>query len=625
MTATAAFASRDPMTTSSAADRHLAPDPIETARLGLLFEHMTAGIVASGVFSALVIVLLQQLSPSPWLMVWLVVRLAWLLPRLAQVRWHRQRGVRSERARRRRYRLKWAMMAVDGALWGVLAWGLTPVDRMDVAALTLSSLMGVAAVGTFMMALDWRMVAAFVVPMILPNAIMVAATRQDQIGWFACLSLIGFQAVTLLGSLQSQRRVYELLRLRFASERLAAERAQALELARLNADARSRFLATVSHEMRTPLHGILGLTRLLLQEQPRPDQRQRLALVEKSGDHLLTVINDILDFSRIEAGGLQIEARTFDLDALLQEAAGVFQVLAQRKGLTLSLHTDWEGRCEITSDPSRLRQVLHNLLGNAVKFTEQGSVHLMARRLDGGRRFELTVRDTGAGIAAGDVERIFDAFTQVHGGDDRPQGGTGLGLSIARHLCRALGGDLTCESTPGVGSTFRATFSTPNTRVSPPGDRGDTPSVDFGDTVPAPETQWWTVSGARVLLVEDNPVNIVVAEAVLRNLGCEVHTVTDGAQAIAWLDTESCDVVLMDCTMPVLDGFEASRLIRAREIREGRSRVPIIALTANALADVRTQCLNAGMDAHIAKPFTPEDVQRAMLRVLGHAALLRSQ
>jgi signal transduction histidine kinase/ActR/RegA family two-component response regulator len=597
------------------------------ARLRMLFDNMQVAIMASGVFAGVLAWLVQDRVDGAILWPWLAAKLFILLPRLAQAQWYARRGVSSVREWRVTYVLKLSLMAIDGAIWGALFWWMTPVTQLDLAALTLSTLMGAAAIASFMLAIDMRSLMAFVLPMLLPNA-LYCLTRHDPIGLFGALSLTGFLVITALGSMQAQARVRELLRLRFDSERVARERAQALEQARLHSDAKSRFLATVSHEMRTPLHGILGLTRVLQQEQPRADQRQRLSLVERSGEHLLMVINDILDFSKIEAGRMEIDARPFDMSALLNEAAGVFQVLAQRKGLTFTLNTSWSGPCEVVGDPSRVRQVLHNLLGNAIKFTDQGSVHLVARRLEGCDTCELTVRDTGMGIAPTDLERIFEAFNQTQCSVDRRPGGTGLGLSIARQLCRTMGGDLVCDSAPGLGSIFKATLCFAPVQASErdallAGLDHNAASLDALDTCP-PDSGWWSAAGAHVLLVEDNQVNIVVAEAVLHNLGCDVSTVTDGAQAVEWLEGRQCDVVLMDCAMPVMDGFEATREIRRREQFEGRSRVPIVALTANVQESERGQCLQAGMDDHLAKPFSPDDVQRVILRVMSYAPILRS-
>jgi CheY-like chemotaxis protein len=272
----------------------------------------------------------------------------------------------------------------------------------------------------------------------------------------------------------------------------------------------------------------------------------------------------------------------------------------------------------VVGDAARVRQVLHNLLGNAVKFTDHGSIQLIARRHDDGL-VELQVRDTGVGIAEADRERIFDAFTQSHAAAsavlDRQHGGTGLGLAIARQLCRSMGGDLVCDSAVGVGSVFRATMLMP-AQSDVAGRERDVQAGADGQALAE-----GGLAGLRVLLAEDNAVNILVAEAVLGHLGCEVHTVTDGQQAVAWLAQHRCDVVLMDCAMPVMNGLEATREIRRMEQAAGHTRVAIVALTANSLLDERAQCLDAGMDEHLAKPFGPDDIRGVLERVLLQRAM----
>ncbi len=587
------------------------PSQVRHARQRMLFEHVEMAMLGSGAFAVVVAWLIHDAVAPDKLWPWLVLKLLVLAPRLLQARWFLRHGEQAPRAPQTTYRMMLAFMALDGLVWGAVGWGLTPVAQLELAVITISAVMGVSALAAFMNSMDTRAMACFVLPMMVPN-VLHCLTRGDSLGLFGAASIAGFMVVMHLESFRAQRRITELLRLRFTSERVSRERAEALEQARLHSDARSRFLATVSHEMRTPLHGILGLARVLQQEQPRADQRQRMALIERSGDHLLSVINDILDFSKIEAGRMEIEARAFDMSAVLQEAAGVFQVLAQRKQLPLTLTIGWEGPCLVTGDPARVRQVLHNLLGNAVKFTDQGCVQLIARRdPHDDACFEMVVRDTGQGIAEADRDRVFEAFTQSHTALDRRHGGTGLGLSIARQLCQAMQGDLSCDSAVGVGSVFRATLRLPpvarQTEVEVFDDHG------FLDSS----------IGSCVLLVEDNPVNVLVAEAVLANLGCQVHTVTDGQQAVDWLDAQQCDVVLMDCAMPVMNGLEASREIRRREQLGGRGRVPIVALTANLMANERDQCLQAGMDDYLPKPFTHDDIRQVLERVMSNAAVLR--
>jgi signal transduction histidine kinase/ActR/RegA family two-component response regulator len=593
-------------------------DKITIDRLRILCENLPLSILGGVPLSLAMAWMLDSLVSPRVALIWLIAKTLTATPRLVHLLWlmrRTRRGhvYRDAQSAQSVLNVMRVLVLLDGLAWGAAAWLCTPSNHLDAAVMMLGCLLGLASVAAYALAVDFATMALFVLPVLAPN-IPFCLTRPDQMGNFGAAAMTGFTMVLLMQGLRVQRRVQELLALRFENEAIAQEREQALAEARLHSEAKSRFLATVSHEMRTPLHGMLGLARLLQHDHPRAEQRQRLGLIERSGEHLLLVINDVLDFSKIEAGRMEIQLKPFDISAVLQEAAGVFQVLAQRKKLTLTLTTGWDGPCLVLGDAGRVRQVLHNLLGNAVKFTEHGSVHLLAQRVPQSDQFELTVRDTGPGIALQDQPLIFEAFTQAQASLNRKHGGTGLGLSIARQLCQAMGGGLSLDSAPGLGAVFKA-------RIQCPAVAHDAP-----DTVPA-NTPYadsgWLSAGARVLLVEDNPVNVLVAEAMLRNLGHEVCTVTDGQQAVAWLDTDQCDLVFMDCAMPVMDGFAAAQEIRRRERASGRPRVPIVALTANVLADEREQCVQAGMDDYLAKPFEPDDIQRVVERCMANAPLMR--
>jgi len=593
-------------------------DKITIDRLRILCENLPLSILGGVPLSLAMAWMLDSLVSPRVALFWLIVKTLTATPRLIQVIWLMRRTrhghvYRDAQSAQSVLRVMQCLVLLDGLAWGAAAWLCVPPNQLDAAVMMLGCLLGLASVAAYSLAVDFPTMALFVLPVLAPN-IPFCLTRPDQMGNFGAAALTGFTVVLLLQGWRVQRRVQELLNLRFENEAIAQEREQALAEARLHSEAKSRFLATVSHEMRTPLHGMLGLARLLQHEHPRPEQRQRLGLIERSGEHLLLVINDVLDFSKIEAGRMEIHLKPFDLSAVLQEAAGVFQVLAQRKKLTLTLTMAWDGPCLVLGDAGRVRQVLHNLLGNAVKFTEHGSVHLLAQRVPLSDQFELTVRDTGPGIALQDQPLIFEAFTQAQASLNRSHGGTGLGLSIARQLCQAMGGGLSLDSAPGLGAVFKA-------RIQCQAVAHDAPEAVAAHTTYA-DSGWLSV-GARVLLVEDNPVNTLVAEAMLRNLGHEVSTVTDGQQAVAWLDADQCDLVFMDCAMPVMDGFAAAQEIRRRERASGRPRVPIVALTANVLADEREQCVQAGMDDYLAKPFEPDDIQRVVERCMANAPLMR--
>ncbi|WP_455926108.1 response regulator [Pseudomonas putida] len=386
-----------------------------------------------------------------------------------------------------------------------------------------------------------------------------------------------------------------------AIEQLISTREQA---ERANS-AKSDFLAMMSHELRTPMNGVLGMLQLLETTHMTDEQVEYAALATQSTEHLLKVINDILDFSRIERAALELEHIPFNLGELVASCAQTFHHNAQKRGLALTLNLP-QGfdKLQVEGDPTRIRQILVNLIGNAIKFTEAGSVQLDAhwQVLDHQLIWlTCTVRDTGIGISAERLEHMFVAFQQADSSISRRYGGTGLGLPIARTLAERMGGTLLAESEEGRGSLF--TLEIPlalSQRTHAP----------LRETRLAGDAQGL---GKRVLLVEDNPVNQTVIEAMLRSLGFVVCVVGDGAQAIHEMGHQPFDAVLMDCRLPIVDGYEATR--RIRQMPE-HTHVPIIALTANALLGDREACLNAGMNDYLAKPFKRTDLEQVLQRWL---------
>ena len=371
--------------------------------------------------------------------------------------------------------------------------------------------------------------------------------------------------------------------------------------------AKSEFLAMMSHELRTPMNGVLGMLQLLETTPQNEEQREYTQAALESTGHLLEVINDILDFSRIEAGRMEVEQTFFAPVPLLNNCVGTFRYLAREKGLYLRL----EGAAcleelEIRSDPTRLRQILSNLISNAVKFTETGGIRVQVS-ICGQQQdvvdVAIDVRDTGIGIGPEQREKLFRAFSQVDSSASRRHGGTGLGLVIARRLARILGGDLTLISAPGEGSCFTLTL------------RLHTRAAELTE-LHRREGKAESLSG-RVLLVEDNEVNRLVAQRMLEHLGLEVLTAGDGASALAMAGEQRFDCILMDVQMPVMDGLEATRALRRRERESGRDPIPIVALTANAMFEERQRCLAAGMDAHLAKPFRRNLLANLLSRFLG--------
>ncbi|MFN8103808.1 MAG: ATP-binding protein [Acidimicrobiia bacterium] len=563
---------------------------------------------------------------------------------------------------------------------------------MALAILAASHILGWRA------ALGWTAVGSVLVAAVFAGDIGAAApwgtTETIITGLRRIVFLWGIFGLGAVARSLADRRIKEI------EDQKAVIEAQASQLERAN-EAKSMFLANMSHEIRTPMNGVLGMAELLLDSGLEPEQKEYARTIQSSGRTLLTILDDVLDVSKLEAGKLHVEAVPFDIVEAVEDVAALFVHKAGAALLELVVDVDPTIAGPAVGDPTRLSQVLANLVGNALKFTPAGRVVLGVRPV-GGARLEFSVADTGIGIDAAHVDRLFAPFEQADGSTTRRFGGTGLGLAISHQLVELMGGELTVDSVEGEGSRFsftlavvtaggvdrpapefagrsaRVGFGDPATaaavsaqlqawgmslvaggdadlivtdseppcgvaavRVVRPGPHGTdvsdptttvvqpirrraleravaaalaAPLPDVAETGP-PDTDVQTnVAGMRVLVVEDNPVNRRLACRYLERLGVESVTAEDGVQALAALDAGHFDAVLMDCQMPVLDGYGATRELRRREAGSGGQRNVVVALTANGSADDRRACLDAGMDDHLVKPYSQQQLAEILAR-----------
>ena len=576
-------------------------------QLLIVWGHSRLGLWVATAFALMFAFFLEGQTDPVLLRAWVLAKLLVAAARL----WQAQQISRGARGPTWQRRTLW-WLAADGLIWGVAGAWLVRGD-LTLTSLVAAILACVACVATFGLQSSAKATAAYVVPMVVPTALGLLA-RLDEVGWLAgsgALLLLGLQLAT---SAQSQRRLADSLMVRRQAQQLAVEKQQALQLALRQSAVKSQFLGSVSHELRTPLHGMLGLARLLRHELPPTGPAlERLELLEGAGQHLLSLINDLLEVSRGEVLKPRLDPRPFQLGPVLDAVVRLHRLRAHERGL--QLHQALEGVPPgwVLGDPRRLAQVLHNLVGNAVKFTDEGQVSLRGWRDEAQALQVFEVQDSGPGIPRGAEAQIFETFARADHPLSASKEGAGLGLPIARELARAMGGDVTLVRHGARGACFQFSLKLPLTEAPAPDEAPQAASVAPG---PVAEGE---LAGRRVLLAEDDEVNALIATTVLQQAGLTVLRVNDGRSVVqaATAVLPRPDLVLMDCRMPELDGYAATREVRHQEYVRAQPRVPIVALTATVTDLGRLQAMEAGMDDFLSKPFTPEQllaVVRAWLR-----------
>jgi len=558
----------------------------------------SGGTSTAGVFVLAVAlgVLLRDVITTSVLAIWLAANTLIAGGRVLAVQAYRKARERDDVAALPPVKAYRAGVILTGLTWGIGAWFLFPGNSPLHQVIFMIIFAGLAAGAVPILAPLLRVYVAYTASFLTPVAALLFL-RGGEIYIVLGVILIFFFIVLINSATRMQEVLVEALENQFRNEAMIDSLQAAREAAEAASRTKNEFLANMSHEIRTPMNGVLGSLQLLKEVRMDPMQQDLVATAYGSASSLLHLLDDILDFSKIEAGRLDLQQIPFRMAEVISSLEQAPIVRPNKPGLTFETMVDPRLKATLMGDPSRIRQILSNLLSNAVKFTERGRITLYATvedEIEGGFLVRLQVTDTGIGIAAADQPKLFQSFSQADTSLTRKYGGTGLGLAIVLQLVRLMGGACGLESTLGEGTHIWC----------------DIPflfSSGSGETAEeAPGSPVLRILTGHVLLVEDNRVNQKIAVSMLKSLGLSVTVGNNGLEALNLLAQQRFAGVLMDCQMPLLDGYAATSTWREQEALEHRPRTPVIAMTAHAMKGDREKCLAAGMDDYLAKPVTKE-------------------